>query len=75
MDQNKADMGAHRFTMLEQNLIVLSTDLSDSDDREKLETYEHYSETRVRFETYGVDGVYKDKHRNRNATIQLKIAD
>ena len=56
-------MGAHRFTLLEQNLIVFSTDFPDSDDREKLDSYEHYSKTRVKFEIYGIDGVYKDKVR------------
>lgn len=75
LDQNKYDMGAHRFTFLELNLIVLSTDFPDSDDREKLDSYEHYSETRVRFEIYGIDGVYKDNHRNSTAIIQINLAE
>jgi Glycosyltransferase sugar-binding region containing DXD motif len=32
LQQNKKDMGAHRFTWLEKNLIVASTDLPDSSD-------------------------------------------
>lgn len=73
LHQNKLDMGAHRFTSLEQNLIVLSTDFPESDDREKLDGYEHYSETRVRFTTYGTEGVYKDNHRNNTALIRVIV--
>lgn len=73
LQQNKIDMGAHRFTSVEPNLIVLSTDFPDSDDREKLEDYEHYSETRIRFETYGIDGVYRDNHRDTTALIRMKF--
>jgi hypothetical protein len=74
LNQNKVDMGAHRFTLLEQNLIVFSTDFPESDDREKLDNYEHYSETRVRFEIYGIEGVYKDSKRNSTSMIQLSVA-
>lgn len=73
LHQNKLDMGAHRFTSLDQNLIVLSTDFPESDDREKLDGYEHYSDTRVRFTTYGTVGVYKDNHRNNTALIRVIV--
>ncbi|CAB9505983.1 alpha-1,6-mannosyltransferase [Seminavis robusta] len=73
LSQNKMDMGAHRFTLEELNLIVLSTDFPDSDDREKLDDYEHYSETRIKFTTYGVDGVYKNNQRNMSALIKLTV--
>jgi len=33
LKQNKWDMGAHRFTMVENNMIVAATDLENSDDR------------------------------------------
>ena len=33
MKQNKWDMGAHRFTMVEKNLVIAATDLENSDDR------------------------------------------
>ena len=73
LNQNKWDMGAHRFTNLEQNLIVLSTDFPDSDDREKLDDYEHYSNTRVKFEIYGIDGVYKDKTRSSEGMLRIQL--
>lgn len=73
LNQNKNDMGAHRFTFLEQNLIVLSTDFPDSDDREKLEGVVHYSETRIRFEIYGVENVYKDNERTKGPLIRLEV--
>ena len=73
LDQNKNDMGAHRFTFLEQNLIVLSTDFPNSDDREKIEGIEHYSNTRIRFTTYGVDSVYKNSERSNGPLIRLTL--
>jgi hypothetical protein len=33
LQQNKWDMGAHRFTFMEQNIVVAATDLPDSNDR------------------------------------------
>ena len=33
LQQNKWDMGAHRFTFVEQNIVVAATDLPDSNDR------------------------------------------
>ena len=70
LDQNKYDMGAHRFTFLEQNLIVLSTDFPNSDDRGDRE---HYSDTRIRFTTYGVDSVYKNSERSNGPLIRLTL--
>lgn len=37
LSQNKWDMGAHRFTFVEQNLVLAATDLPDSNDRENWE--------------------------------------
>lgn len=34
LKQNKWDMAAHRFTLVERNLVVAATDLQDSDDRQ-----------------------------------------
>jgi hypothetical protein len=62
-----------KVTFVEQNLIVLSTDFPDSDDREKLDDYEHYSTTRVKFEIYGIDGVYKDKTRSTDRMLRLHL--
>jgi hypothetical protein len=69
-------MGAHRFTLTTDNLIVLSTDFPDTNnnDRDSLPDYEHYSETRIKFTTYGVHGVYKDNDRNTSALIHLTVA-
>lgn len=55
-------MGAHRFTFLEKNLVVAATDLPDSDDREKQAKppAEHYSKTHVKTGVYGVDKVFVD---------------
>jgi hypothetical protein len=70
LHQNKWDMGAHRFTLLEKNLVVAATDLPDSNDREKLESKstgggggEHYSKTHAKTGIYGLEGLYVDKHK------------
>jgi hypothetical protein len=52
LQQNKDDMGAHRFTLVESNLVVASTDLPDYDDRPP--TYQHYSKTHESFGIYGL---------------------
>jgi hypothetical protein len=56
-------MGAHRFTFLEKNLVVAATDLPDSDDRDKQAKppAEHYSKTHVKTGVYGVDKLYVDQ--------------
>lgn len=70
LHQNKWDMGAHRFTFLEKNLVVAATDLPDSNDREKLESVgagngggEHYSKTHAKTGIYGLEGLYVDKRK------------
>jgi hypothetical protein len=70
LHQNKWDMGAHRFTLLEKNLVVAATDLPDSNDREKLESKssgngggEHYSKTHAKTGIYGLEGLYTDKRK------------
>lgn len=76
LKQNKEDMGAHRFTWVERNLIVASTDLKDSDDRQnkKVEKEtedkeggggggEHYSKAHAKTGIYGLQGLYKDQDR------------
>lgn len=48
LHQNKWDMGSHRFTLLDKNLVVASTDLPDADDRANQEKPpEHYSKVRI----------------------------
>lgn len=63
LNQNKEDMGAHRFTWLEKNLVVAGTDFPDYDDRENLEDgseHTHYSKTHVRIGIYGLENLYTD---------------
>lgn len=67
LQQNKWDMGAHRFTFLEQNLVVVATDLPDSNDREKVNEendddnkHEHYSKAHAKTGIYGVKHLYTD---------------
>jgi len=68
LNQNKWDMGAHRFTWLDRNLVVAATDLQDSDDRENLKDGkssggEHYSKTHAKTGIYGLEGLYANKQR------------
>ena len=57
-------MGAHRFTLLDRNLVVAATDLPDSDDRANQEKPpEHYSKTHVKAGVYGLDRLYIDNNR------------
>lgn len=64
LSQNKEDMGCHRFTFLEKNLIIASTDLPDSKDPrpviDGVKEIEHYSDFRNYRRLYGVNGLYKD---------------
>lgn len=54
-------MGAHRFTLLDRNVVVAATDLPDADDRANQEkTQEHYSKTHVKAGIYGLDKLYTD---------------
>ena len=54
-------MGAHRFTFLEKNLVVAATDLPDADDRANQEKPpEHYSKTHVKAGIYGLERLYTD---------------
>ena len=65
-------MGAHRFTLLDQNMVVAATDMPDYDDRKQLEDNEHYSKTHVKTGVYGVDKLYTDtKKANENIRIVI----
>uniref|UniRef100_A0A7S4AJP2 Alpha 1,4-glycosyltransferase domain-containing protein n=1 Tax=Pseudo-nitzschia australis TaxID=44445 RepID=A0A7S4AJP2_9STRA len=64
LHQNKWDMGSHRFTFLEKNLVVAATDLPGADDRANQESpKEHYSKTHVKAGIYGLDRLYTDNIR------------
>jgi hypothetical protein len=76
LHQNKWDMGAHRFTFVEENLVIAATDLPDANDMlsdsegsnkedEKSSTkappHEHYSKTHAKTGIYGVEHLYTDR--------------
>lgn len=61
LQQNKQDMGAHRFTLVEQNLMVAATDMPDYDDRPK--SVEHYSKTHEKAGVYGLKKLYANQER------------
>lgn len=61
LSQNKADMGCHRFTWLERNLLVAATDMPNYDDREQVDGVgQHYSKSHVRVGVYGLENLYTD---------------
>jgi len=66
LKQNKWDMGAHRFTWVDNNLVVAATDMPDYDDRKDLKGDDkdqavHYSKTLDRTTLYGYAKVYIDR--------------
>ena len=68
LQQNKQDMGAHRFTWMERNLMVAATDMPEYDDRPS--TVVHYSKTHLKVGIYGLQKLYKD---SRRANEQLRV--
>ena len=75
LSQNKEDMGSHRFTNVENNLVVASTDMPGADDRSVQENAPvHYSKAHVRKGIYGLKGVYKDLEKA-NAEMRIYVDD
>eukprot|EP00978_Attheya_sp_CCMP212_P049689 scaffold697295_cov47-Attheya_sp.AAC.1 len=77
LKQDKWDMGAHRFTWVEQNLVVAATDFEDYDDRKILDetdgdTPEHYSKTHAKVGVYGLEKLYVDRH-SANEDVKLLL--
>jgi hypothetical protein len=69
--QNKADMGSHRFTNADENLIVAVTDMPEYDDRPK--SIAHYSTSHVKYGVYGLSKLYTDNKRaNEEVTIRVR---
>lgn len=69
LKQGKDDMGSHRFTWEEMNMVAAATDMPKYDDRPK--TLEHYSSMHD-VGVFGLNGVYKDTHRaNEDITITI----
>lgn len=61
LEQDKNDMGAHRFTWADRHLIIAATDMPDYDDRPP--TKEHYSKTHEKAGVYGMRKLYTDTKR------------
>lgn len=59
LSQNKEDMGWHRFTWLDRNLIVAGTDCPDYDDRVG---QKHYSDKQdsIKMALFGTKSIYRD---------------
>ena len=70
LKQNKYDMGSHRFTATDKNLIVAVTDMPEYDDRPK--SIEHYSKSHVKFGVYGLTKLYTNQDRA-NEEIRIRI--
>ena len=62
LEQNKNDMGAHRFTLAERHLIVAATDMPNYDDRKSTKK-KHYSETHGKAGIYGTKMLYTNAKR------------
>jgi hypothetical protein len=63
LSSNKKDMGCHRFTLEEKNLIVAATDMQGFDDRSTVTGHDesnHYSKLKKHGRVYGTIGLYKD---------------
>ena len=63
LDGVKNDMGAFRFTYIEKNLIMATTDMPDFDDRPtdaKNIPSNHYSKVDKKGQVYGTSGLYKN---------------
>mmetsp|Transcript_4318 Transcript_4318/g.6511 ORF Transcript_4318/g.6511 Transcript_4318/m.6511 type:complete len:250 (-) Transcript_4318:522-1271(-) len=70
LHQNKKDMGAHRFTWADRNIVVAATDMPDYDDRPP--TKEHYSKTHEKEGIYGLQKLYRNNKRA-NEKIIIRV--
>ena len=59
LSQNKNDMGWHRFTWLEKNIIVAGTDMPDYEDRLDQKHYSDKPEA-IEMSLFGTKNIYKD---------------
>jgi len=73
LKQNKADMGAHRFTWVKRNLVVAATDMPDYDDRKKTDNNKHYSDSHAATGIYGLERLYAEGTVSANERIQFVI--
>ncbi len=72
LSQNKEDMGWHRFTWLDKNIIVAGTDCPDYEDRGD---QKHYSDKppSIKMALFGTKNVYKD-FMPKNEDIEIIVA-
>lgn len=73
LHQNKWDMGAHRFTNLEQNLVIAATDLPDGDDLAEQSKNAHYSKAHAKFGIYGLEHLYDPDFVAVDEEIRIKL--
>lgn len=73
LSQNKEDMGWHRFTWIEKNVVVAGTDCPNYDDRLDL-NQKHYSDKpeSMKMSLFGTKNIYKDLIPKRE-NIKIKI--
>ena len=67
-------MGAHRFTLLEQNVVIAATDLPDADDLSGLSHHNHYSKTHAKVGIYGLEHLYDPDFVSANEDIRIHVA-
>jgi hypothetical protein len=77
LQADKQDMGYFRFSDVDRNLVVASTDMTDLSkkplvDSERRFLRPHYSETEFASDVYGSEGVYVDKHAV-DESIEIKL--
>lgn len=75
LHQNKWDMGAHRFTNVEQNLVVAATDLPDGNDLSDESHHQHYSKAHAKSGIYGLEHLYDPEFVAVDEEIRIEIAN
>jgi hypothetical protein len=72
LQQNKKEMGAHRFIHRDLNLVVAATDLPQSEDDFDTARRRHYRSTRNESMIFGLENVYRDQEQA-NEDILIKV--
>jgi hypothetical protein len=75
--QDKNDMGAHRFTNMELNLVMAATDLANAENRPNREKkvvnlLDHYTKIQAGTGIYGLEGLYRNATRA-NENIRMVV--
>jgi hypothetical protein len=72
LQQNKKEMGAHRFIRQDLDLIVAATDLPQSEDDQGTARRRHYRNSRNESMIFGIENVYRDQEQA-NEDILIKV--